>query len=66
MSPSKRNGKDKDPQKIDAYDPQMDPDLYDQYKFHKTYETIGDGRRHIWTRRNNAENPEWMTHISQR
>ena len=42
MSPSKRNGKDKDPQKIDAYDPQVDPDLYDGYKFHKTYETIGE------------------------
>ena len=40
MSPSKRIGKVKDSQKIDAYDPQMDPDLYDGYKFHKTYETI--------------------------
>ena len=40
MSPSKRNGKDKEPQKIDAYDPQMDPDLYDGYKFHKTYDSM--------------------------
>ena len=64
MSPSKRNGKNKDPQNVDAYDPQMDPDLYDGYKFHKTYEAIGDGRRHIWIRRNNAENPKWMTYVN--
>ena len=57
MSPSKRNDKGKDPQKIDACDPHG-------YKFHKIYETIGDGRRHIWIRRNNAENPEWVTYVN--
>ena len=45
-------------------DPKIDPELYDGYKFHKTYETIGDGHRHLWIRRNNAENPEWMTHVN--
>ena len=70
MSSSKHCKEKKDPQKIDAYDPQMDPDLCDGYKFHKTYETIGNG--HQWIRRNNADNPEcadnpeWMTHVSGR
>ena len=54
----------RDTLRIDAYDPQLDPDSYDGYKFHKTYETIGDGRRHIWIRRNNAENPEWTTYVN--
>ena len=42
----------------------MDADLCDGYKFHKVYETIGDGRRHIWVRRNNAKNPEWVTYVN--
>ena len=70
MSSSKRERYDrkegKDNLRVDAYDPQIDPDLYDGYKFHKTYETIGDGRRHLWIRRNNAENPEWETIVSGR
>ena len=40
MSSSKHRKEKKDPQKIDAYDLQMDPDLCDGYKFHKAYETI--------------------------
>ena len=68
MSSSKRerHGRKerKDTLRVDAYDPQLDPDKYDGYKFHKTYETIGDGRRHIWIRRNNAENPEWTTYVN--
>ena len=56
MSSSKRERYDrkegKDNLRVDEYDPQIDPDLYDGYKFHKTYETIGDGRRHLWIRRN--------------
>ena len=68
MSPSKRERhgctERKDTLRVDAYDPQMDSDKYDGYKFHKTYETIGDGRRHIWIRRNNAEKPEWTTYVN--
>ena len=60
MSPSKRNGKD--PQEVG--DPHMDVDPCDGYKFHKVYETIGDGRRHFWVRRNNAKNPEWVTYVN--